>query len=238
MKLVALFLAYAATSAAGFISDLVVYSTADIYSAGHATLPYTIYPGSFAPSVSFPAAADQVLTFSSVSGLVGCNFVITNGPDGTCFPDVSTTVTSYDGLSGISAYDENFFMVGVFLGDTEPADPPPATLLYDYGTPGSLTNADPTYQPELDQVFFIGDGLTGTGTGEQQQFYVPATATRFYLGFADSFDSVPSYYADNVGSLNADFQISSSPEPSNLFAGAIGLILTVVVSRRKSTRPC
>jgi hypothetical protein len=37
----------------------------------------------------------------------------------------------------------------------------------------------------LNQVFFIGDGLTGNGTGTVQQFVIPAGATRLYLGSAD-----------------------------------------------------
>jgi hypothetical protein len=231
LRLLVLFFASVAACAASLIGSLVVEATADIYSAGHSSLPATIDPGTFAPSFSFLASPDQVLTFSSVTGMVGCNFAITNGPDGTCIPGVSTTVTSDGGLSGISANDANFFLVGVFLDSTEPSDPPPATLLYNYGTPGGLTTEDETYLPDLDQVFFIGDGLTGTGTGDVQQFDVPAEATGLYLGFADSFDSVPSYYADNLGSLEADFQISTVPEPRTLFPSGIGLILTGLLFR-------
>jgi len=220
-----------------FSDTLTIQATDDIYAAGHSTLPATLYPGTFSPSVSFAADPNQILTFSSVIGLVGCNRSITNGPDGTCFPGVSTTVTSYGGLSGIDVDQANFFLVGVFLDNTEPSGPGPSVLSYNYGTPGSLNTTDPNFSPTLDQVFFIGDGLTGTGTGLEQIFNVPADATRLYLGFADSFDSVPSYYADNVGSLAATFTFttepSSVPEPASDFLVTACLIAALFVYRRK-----
>jgi hypothetical protein len=213
-----------------FSDTLTVLGTNDIYAAGQSTLPATIYPGTFPPSDSFLADPNQILTFSSVTGLVGCNFFITNGPDGTCFPGVNTTVTSYGGLSGIDVYQANMFLVGVFLDNSAPSGPGPSVLEYNYGTPGGLTTGDASFSPLLDQVFFIGDGLTGTGTGQEQIFNVPTDADRLYLGFADSFDSVPSYYADNVGSLTATFAITTTatPEPtydslviSGLFIGIL-----------------
>ncbi len=217
-----------------FSDTLVVQATDDIYAAGHSTLPATIYPGTFAPSATFTADPNQILTFSSVTGSVGCNFVITNGPDGTCYPAVNTTVTSYGGVSGIDVSQANMFLVGVFLDNTEPSGAGPAVLSYDYGTPGSLSTSDATFSPALDQVFFIGDGLTGTGTGLQQIFQVPTDASRLYLGFADSFDSVPSYYADDVGSLTATFAITSTaPEPSSDVLVTAGVLLGVFLYRRR-----
>jgi hypothetical protein len=219
-----------------FSDTLTVQATSDIYAAGHANVPATIYPGNFAPSDTFLAAANQVLTFSSVTGAVGCNFVVTNGADGTCWPGVNTTVTSYGGLSGISANGKNMFLVGVFLDNTEPSGAGPAAFSYDYGTPGSMNTTDPAYSPEINQVFFIGDGLTGTGSGQMQNFLVPDTATRLYLGFADSFDSVPSYYADDVGSLTATFSITGStaaPEPSTLLLISGGFLVGLSCFRRR-----
>jgi hypothetical protein len=62
--------------------------------------------------------------------------------------------------------------------------------------------------PQLRQIFFIGDGLTETGSGNQQTFIVPPTATRLYLGIPDN------PYKDNSGSFTATFTISSlSPAP-------------------------
>jgi hypothetical protein len=223
------------------LSDtLTVLGTDDIYAAGQSTLPDTIYPGTFPPSDSFAADPNQILTFSSVTGMVGCNFVITNGPDGTCFPGVNTTVTSYGGLSGIEVKNANMFLVGVFLDNTEPGGSSAPVLNYNYGTTGSLKTTDASFSPELDQVFFIGDGLTGTGTGQEQDFSVPSDATRLYLGFADSFDSVPSYYADNPGSLTATFAFtteqSTVPEPTHVFLVTGALLIGVALYRGRSGR--
>ena len=221
----------------GFSDTLTVLATDDIYAAGHSTLPATLFPGTFPVLASVTADPNQILTFSSVTGTVGCNFVITNGPDGTCFPGVSTTVTSYGGLSGISVNQANMFLVGVFLGTAEPAGAGPPMLAYNYPTPGSLNTSDSSFSPALDQVFFIGDGLTGTGTGQQQMFDVPTDAARFYLGFADSFDSVPSYYADDVGSLTATFafaeQPSSVPEPRAVILVICVLLMGAFLYRRR-----
>jgi hypothetical protein len=218
-----------------FPDTLTVQATSDIYAAGHSTVPATIYPGTFAPSDTFVPGPSQVLTFSSVTGMVGCNFAVTNGPDGTCWPGVDTTVTSYGGLSGISAKQENMFLVGVFLDSSEPSGPGPSILSYDSGLPGSLSTSDTSFSPDLNQVFFIGDGLTGTGAGQEQSFYVPSTASRLYLGFADSFDYVPSYYADDVGSLTATFTFTTTatPEPATIFFVASGLLLGGTFRRRK-----
>ena len=216
-----------------FSDTLTIQASDDIYAAGHSTVPATIYPGNFPPSDSFAAGPNQILTFSSVTGMVGCNFVITNGPDGTCWPGVNTTVTSYGGLSGISANQANMFLVGVFLNNTEPSGSGPSVLKYNYGTAGSLNTTDASFSPSIDQVFFIGDGLTGTGSGQEQVFHVPTDATRLYLGFADSFDSVPSYYADDVGSLTATFDFTTTPEPNSVFLITGGLLVGVSLYRRK-----
>src|SRR5580658_3895064 len=123
-----------------FSDTLTIQATDDIYAAG-GTLPDTIYPGTFPVSDTFAVGPNEILTFSSVTGMVGCNFVITNGPDGPCWPGVNTTVTSYGGLSGIDAYQDNMFLVGVFLDDNEPSGLGPADLMYNYGTPGSLSTS-------------------------------------------------------------------------------------------------
>jgi hypothetical protein len=216
-----------------FSDTVTVQATDDIYAAGHSTLPATLFPGTFPTLTSFAAGPNQTLKFSSVTGTVGCNFVITNGPDGTCFPAVSTTVTSYGGISGISVKDANMFLVGVFLDASEPSSPAPPVLSYDYGTPGGLRTTDPVFAPGIDQVFFVGDGLTGTGSGLEQSFDVPGDASRLYLGFADSFDGEPSFYADDVGSLSATFVITSTPEPKIDCLITVGLLLGVAFCRRK-----
>ena len=72
-------------------------------------------------------------------------------------------------------------LIGVFLDASTPAGAAPPAL--DFSTPGSLAQA--TVSPQLRQVFFIGDGRTGTGSGTVQQFVVPAGATRLFLASSD-----------------------------------------------------
>ena len=76
-------------------------------------------------------------------------------------------------------------LVGVFLNDNLPTSSgaPPGL---DF-RPSGLGTAFLTLNPALKQVFFIGDGRTGNGTGAVQQFIVPAGATRFFLGTVDGF---------------------------------------------------
>ena len=55
---------------------------------------------------------------------------------------------------------------------------------------------------------FIGDGLTGIGTGSLQQFQIPNAADVLYLGVHDVGNN------DNVGSLQV--AISLVPEPTDI----------------------
>ena len=155
----------------------------------------------------------MVLTFSSVIGTVssGAN---TTGPDGA-HGGPSTDMNSINGISGIKDGSSGFFLIGVFESNLEPMNPAPGRL--DFSS-GGLTESFLTLSPALNQTFFVGDGLTGTGSGLVQQFRIPDGATRFFLGFADgnsmginsdlyNYHGVPGYYGDNTGSLTATFTI-------------------------------
>ena len=83
------------------------------------------------------------------------------------------------GVNGISGPQNIMFnsLVGVFLANTVPS-----------GTAPAQRNDALNYtsvSPSLQQIFSVGDGLTGTGTGTQQTIVAPSSATRFYLGAAD-----------------------------------------------------
>jgi hypothetical protein len=82
----------------------------------------------------------------------------------------------------------------------------------DFSTTAAQSAA--TISPLLQQVFFIGDGLTGTGSGNSQQFTIPSGATRLFLGSADTvgnnFNNAGSFtvtVSDNVSTTSA------APEP-------------------------
>ena len=95
----------------------------------------------------------------------------------TSFP-FDMTADYGTGLSGpLNVYTSG--LVGVFTNGAQPTGPAPAQL--NSGTSFA------TLSPGLNQIFWIGDGLTGTGTGTIQSFIAPAGATTLYLGVADGF---------------------------------------------------
>lgn len=207
----------------------------NIFAAGLATVPAG--DGLLPPSVLL-GGSNQVVTFSSVTGLVDCVAISSPrfGPDGSnCTGPLGTFIFAANGISGIVHSSRQMFLTGVFLGANLPSDPPPPSLQFT-GTSGS---SFATLSPLLNQTFFIGDGLTGTGSGTTQQFYAPPGATRLYLGFADAFGfgtpgSVigypPSSYLDNSGFISATVTVSAVPEPAIAVTLVLGLAL---IARRK-----
>ncbi|HEY1552801.1 MAG TPA: hypothetical protein VGG28_33460 [Kofleriaceae bacterium] len=55
----------------------------------------------------------------------------------------------------------------------------------------------PTLHPRLGETFVVGDGLTGTGTGDIQTIAIPKGATKLYLGYAGDT------YGNNAGGVSA-----------------------------------
>jgi len=219
-------------------SSLAVPGTANIWTAeGNAPLTCCINNGADTAAVlalGFTAGSGQVLTISSATGTVGCQDVLTNGPDGGCTGFGATDISGLGTISGIQA-TTTMFLVGVFLADTPPLTAPPG-LNYDNV---SLTYSQTSYSPLIGQVFFIGDGLTGTGSGSTQQFNVPAGATNLFLGFADApgFSGPPDDYGDNPGSLSISGSISSTtavPEPATWSLMALGFAGVALLRRKLS----
>ncbi len=198
-------------------ATLVIPGTANVFGAGHATPPAPDGGGggTLPPLFALPAGTSRALVFSNVTGIVHCCgglAGVENGPDGGPFGGPPTDVLSYGGISGIYHGQKTLFLVGVFLDDSEPVDPAPSRLFF--GT-GYVSDGFAQISPQLRQVFFIGDGLRGTGIGATQAFFVPDGATRLFLGFADSFDfghpsSLPGWYDDNLGSLSATLDVVSA----------------------------
>jgi hypothetical protein len=60
--------------------------------------------------------------------------------------------------------------------------PVPASLSYSTASDKAFTSASSL----LNQAFFIGDGLTGSGSGSAQTFHVPTGATELLLGSVDA----------------------------------------------------
>ena len=206
-----------------------VSGSANIFGAGQSTPPAPGGGGGGLPPAlnGFSARPDRLITFSMVSGTVSLTPGVSNGPDGNAsFP---TDISSFGGLSGIQS-DSSGFLAGVFLGPAMPSDPALPTL--DFRS-SALGTSFLTLAPQLGQVFFVGDGLTGTGSGSVQQFFAPPTATRLYLGFADALDyeGLPGQYQDNLGTLNVTVQIV--PEPGMWELLGLGFICWYAIRRRE-----
>ncbi len=187
--------------------SLTIDATMDIYRAGG----YNDGSDGIAPVVySFPARALQTLTFASVSGAwTNSPAVPAFGPDGIDQPpNLYTTGAGHFG--GYGSTDFVGGLVGIFLENSLPeSTPPPLQFYVNDSAQGGIRTDFKTLSPRVGQVFFIGDGLTGTGSGPVQVFVVPATATHLYLGFVDSCgNTVPGCYSDNSGSLSAVFQLN------------------------------
>lgn len=138
---------------------------------GAAFVPATLTPGStlhFSGTGGFNYAGG-----TPSSSLDGDN-------DGTSLTYTYSMTADYGtGLSGPKQVNVDG-LVGVFLTNAVPSGAAPAQL--DYGTLG-LGAA--SYSPGVDQIFWIGDGLTGLGSGTVQSFIVPVGATRLFLGTVD-----------------------------------------------------
>jgi hypothetical protein len=163
---------------------------------------------------AFPAAPGQTLTFSSVTGTWSCgNDATPNGPDGTnsgsCDVDANS-FTPNGPFSGLEMTDFTRPLVGMFLEDALPASAPPTLRFYDSdSSQGGIQTNFAALSPQIGQVFFIGDGRTGTGRGAIQAFNVPPTATHLYFGYVDLCNGVTTgCYSDNSGSMTVTFAIS------------------------------
>ncbi|MGH7434928.1 MAG: hypothetical protein ACRENE_04575 [Polyangiaceae bacterium] len=130
--------------------------------------------------VEVPVFAGTTLTFAATGATSYTGgFCYGPSPDGGCIIAINDGPANGIGAAkGIPADA----LVGVFVGAVVPgpsASTPPAI---------DFTNnvAFASLAPRLDQVFFIGDGLTGTGAGSPQRFTVPAGATRLFLASSDA----------------------------------------------------
>ena len=112
-------------------------------------------------------------------------------------------------------------LVGVFLADDVDLGATPATSWFDKPDYRDY----PTLNPLLQQVFFIGDGLTSEL--QQQRIYTPPGATRLYLGVMDGYE-----WNNNEGFFSIDVR-TNVPEPATAGTLLIGSVLALIRARRK-----
>jgi hypothetical protein len=219
MKLTAL-LATAASAmtlgaAAQAATVVTILGTDDIYNAGN--------PGS--QDGTDPSGVDvtglTAVTFSNATGQVYLNLTSgdnLNDPDGGGSAPGSSSNSGANFIAGLTAPRAGY-ITGVFLGATTSVSTP-ASLDFSGGT--SFTSLSPLLQ----QTFFIGDGLTGDGSGTTQTFNVPTGATTLYLGISDAcgYNGSPSCYGDNGGSFSITVNGGSAvPEPAAWALMLVGL---------------
>jgi hypothetical protein len=209
-------------------ADITVPGATDIWLAGQANGSSVtgLFGSDKAPAespVDLLVTAGHTLTFA-VSGTTSNNGVCTetSADAGNCAPDVSAFGAGP--ANGISGYKGPAnALIGVFLNNNVPTGPgAPATLDF------TGSNNFASLSPLLNQIFFIGDGLTGTGSGSVQDFIVPTGATRLFLASADALGAS----FDNTGSFDVKASDTSAvPEPVTIPIVAAAAVL--IALRRK-----
>jgi len=125
-------------------------------------------------------------------------------------------------------------LVGVFVNDNVPGGTAPAG--FDFNQAGATSQA--TLSPQLNQVFFIGDGLTGTNSGATQQFVIPAGATRLFLASSDgagaSFNNSGSFSVNVTDSGAPPAPPATTPLPSTGLLLLFGLAAATLSSKVSS----
>jgi hypothetical protein len=109
-------------------------------------------------------------------------------------------------------------LVGVFLHSGTWSGTPTSLDFF-----GAANRTFSSLSTALQQVFFIGDGFTGTGTGDRQLFYVPTGADCLYLGVYDGGN----WNNGRSFQVTVEAEIAPIPEPSTLLffgTGLVGLI--------------
>ncbi|MGH9744909.1 MAG: InlB B-repeat-containing protein, partial [Candidatus Acidiferrales bacterium] len=193
-------------------SSTTVQSTGSIFDTGGGSTPPTMITLlSGATSVVFTGVTGSITT--GCASTEGC-IVLNNGtgnnandPDGVGAAPVTSSNTGTGSISGITGPGAGY-LVGVFVPAGGPVGTAPAAL--DFTSTG-LGTSFTSLSPQLDQVFFIGDGLTGNGTGTLQTFNIPTGAAQLWVGISDAgfYNGAPGAYGDNLGFYTVDFTVNA-----------------------------
>lgn len=150
--------------------------------------------------------------------------------DGTSLTYIYSQTADYGtGIAGALGVNVDG-LVGVFLTGAQPSGPVPSQLDYT-----ALGLGAASYTPGLNQIFWIGDGLTGLGSGSVQTFLVPTSATRLFLGTVDG-----SGWNNNsgIGTVTVSGVTLSAgvPEPSTWALMLTGFVGLGLASRRAARK--
>ena len=181
--------------------------TSDPGGGGGGILPFELALDCTVKKIIFPEVKGQIsITGDPSFSPDGWSI---NSPEGY---DPNARIPEFEGLSDVISKKRALFLAGVFLDDSVPEG------VYQ-GGPNIIQYDLIENRPALNQIFYIGDGLTGTGSGELQEFFVPKGATRLFLGFPDApyFKGPHGYYGDNKGSVDVTIETCSVIDRINSF---------------------
>jgi hypothetical protein len=223
-----------------------VNATDVIYAAGTQSAVAAGTGGTVPAGIITLGSGASYVSFSSVVGSMSCGSAsgcITinsggnlNDPDGAGAGTGTSFETGAGSISGMTAPGGGY-LVGVFIAAGGPSGAAPASLDF---TSGGIGTSFTSLSPALDQAFFIGDGLTGDGTGSVQDFYVPSGAGELVLGISDAcgYSGGPGCYGDNSGTFTATYSVTGGsllmPEPASLALLATGLLAVSAARRRRA----
>lgn len=127
-------------------------------------------------------------------------------------PDGDVWVADIEPYGSISGYTGPAgALVGVFLDDAIPnGETAPERINFN---PDGVGIEFERLEPQIGQVFFIGDGKNANG--KEQIFVAPANATRLYIGLIDapSFYGFSSCYSDNTGEFKYTLKSNQPYQP-------------------------
>jgi hypothetical protein len=196
-------------SSAGTVT---IDATGEISGAGYTSVTTTDGTGTLPMAIPLPEGATSVsfdITGGSQASSCTSPCISVNG--GANYNDADgagsaqgLNVAADGAISGITAPVAGF-LTGVFENGEPPSGTPPSML--DFTTIGTDFTS---LSPLLNQLFFVGDGLTSTG--QTQYFDVPNAATVVYLGIPDAngYDGSPSSYANNSGYFVVNYTVYTS----------------------------
>ena len=191
-----------------FTTNITVPGNAEIHGAGNAGLPDS--SGVAPVLVNLPANSLAVYV-TNVSGTISLNGNSGhNDADGVMISGSGYPAWSYagpyGGISGINIPGAGA-LVGVYEPNTAPARTASAPGTGDFYT--GIGTSFSSLLPVMYATFFIGDGLTGDGSGNPQLFQIPQGATRLFLGIPDAsgFNGSPGGYSDNSGAFTLSVKV-------------------------------